>query len=435
MLAHVEALRRAIVDGGDDRTPAAAIRQAVLDGESAESCMQQLVDAYRATLSDSARADLALAITVDLLRRGDAARWIAVRGPSRHELDNALLEADKFLDVRAAIFALASNPHATSTVCIWWRRNPEQRTTEPVTNLTDEGVLHVVRELHIREQHALFVPRLAAILSHARDATLRSGAAFQLLCAANLGCDIGSARDALRSALDADSTYYGTASLAAHALARIGEPGLDRDPRAAVRMGFARARSSFLALLDPDPANRLRIARDLLDAMQKDTNMCPSPDELHILLGAQGDLIIAEVVYGLLERGEVAAVVAKLEPRGMTRHLVTAAEAVLAHAPPPLCRTCRNIPRHVSESDDEPHGLKGNACGECGAAYEYDSYTMDDIYGSYRRTYTRLPPTIRPRSHVGATGSIIPSCGRVAMRHGSSRVMPSRTTTTPRSKC
>src|SRR6185436_2691605 len=99
----------------------------------------------------------------------------------------------------------------------------------------------------------------------------------------------------------------------------------------------------------------------------------------------------AEVVYGVIDRDNVAAVIAKLEPRGMTRHLVAAAQAALAHAPPPLCRTCRAIPRHVSESDDEPKGLTGSGCAECGTAYEYDSYTMDDIYGSFRRTYDRLP--------------------------------------------
>ena len=354
--------------------------------------------AYNATLGSPARAQLGLAITIDLIRRGDVARWIALRGDGRRELDSAILEADDTHDVSAVMLALASVKGAMSTVVTWCGRDPK-RIEMLATKLDDESFLVFAHDLDYKLSEVL-VPRLADILARRSEAPIRSRAAFELMCQANLGRDVSVARDALRAALDDDSYYGSPADDAARALARMGEPGLDRDPRNMVRLGASRAHVNFLGLLDPEPSNRTRIAADLHERITNDAALSPSREELQCLLAEILDPVVAEVVYAVIDRGTVAAVIAGLEPRGMARHLVAAARAVLDHKPPPVCRTCWKIARHVSNADDSPRGLtsvveandKGNMrCTECGTSYVSETYDMGDIYGSTRTTIERLP--------------------------------------------
>lgn len=409
----LEALDRAIRAGEPGELAAAAVCQAVLVGASASGFVDQLVAALDSMYVAPARADVALALTVDLARRGEIAAWMALRAVRCDELENALVRADEAgIDVRAVVLALPPAPRTSGSVPAivrWCLRDPDARTRDLVANLALENVTTLVQRLY--DKHASLAPwvsRLGEVLTTLRDSPTRARAAQLLRWAVAQGCELDAVvRDALRAALDDDSYHHDPAEEAARALTLAGERGLDRDPRVAVRMGAWHARPSFLGLLDPEPANRRLIARGLLEQIAT-ASRYPSRDELQCLFAELLDPLVVEVLYAVIERGEVAAtVVASVEPHGAARHLLEAARAVLARAQPPICRTCRDIPRYSSGRNFTPpaaaqrgldpplvldqEGERTSRCIECGATYRVSCTDASDIYIAYSVELERQP--------------------------------------------
>lgn len=404
----VQALELAILEGQDEAPAAAAVCSAVAGGATAAHLVDRLAATLDSMYSPAARADVALALTIDLIRRSEIAAWLALRATWCDELEDALVRADKAgVDVRAAVLALPPAVRHTriEPAVVRWGLRRKARTRDLVTSLGPEHAVAFVHWVHEKQRSlAPWIGRLGEAVSAVRDPPLRARAAELLRHATEEGCELDAAvREALRAALDDASYYQQPARDAAHALTLAGE-ALDRDPRAAVRLGAWWGRPSFLGLLDPEPHNRQVIARELLARVAKDTVLGPSRDETRCLFAEVLDPVVAEVLYAVLDRGDVAdTVVAGLAPAGAARHLVAAARAVLAKQPMPVCRTCRAIPRsgagkHVTPPvgleppiDPESEGEHGARCLECGATYRVTCYEVGDLFREYEVTIERQP--------------------------------------------
>jgi hypothetical protein len=169
-----------LADGArDDVEPAGALRDAIVIDQGSID-LDVLIGLFHATMSAGAREAMTVAITAALLRRGDVARWMALRVTDHAALDGALLALDGRIDVTAAMVELAEDPRATWVVNTWRKADRPSRSNLLAGRVADEGILRLVEDAELGESVAAFVPRLVDALGPTRPTAVRADAARTL---------------------------------------------------------------------------------------------------------------------------------------------------------------------------------------------------------------------------------------------------------------